>query len=103
LPAIHYKPAINKTVDIGLALGFLKNRISLDARYYSGRSTNQILSSPLPITSGVGSIIVNSGVLENSGMELILRGRPIETPGFKWDIALNVAHNSNKLISLSAG
>ena len=40
---------------------------------------------------------------ENSGIEIILRGRPIETSSFKWDIALNAAHNNNKLISLSSG
>ena len=102
LPAQHYKPAINKTLDLGLELSFLKNRISLDARYYSGKSKNQILVSPLPVTSGVGSVIVNSGVLENSGIEIIVRARPIETSNFKWDIAFNAAHNNNKLISLSA-
>ncbi|NWJ50889.1 MAG: SusC/RagA family TonB-linked outer membrane protein [Bacteroidetes bacterium] len=103
LPALHYKPAINNTADIGIELGFLKNRISLDARYYHGRSKNQILSSPLPTTSGVNSVIVNSGVLENSGVEFILKGKPIENKNFKWDIAFNFAHNSNKLLSLSSG
>lgn len=103
LPAQHYKPAINTTTDIGIELGFLKNRINLDARYYHGRSKNQILSSPLPTTSGVNSVIVNSGVLENSGIELILKGIPIENKNFKWNVALNFAHNSNKLLSLSSG
>ncbi|MEP7144322.1 MAG: SusC/RagA family TonB-linked outer membrane protein [Ferruginibacter sp.] len=103
LPAQHYKPQINKTADIGLELGFLKNRLGLDFRYYNGRSKNQLLTSPLPVSSGVSSAIVNSGVLENSGIEFIVRGRPIETRGFRWDVALNFAHNSNKLLSLSPG
>jgi iron complex outermembrane receptor protein len=103
LPGIHYKPQINYTTDIGMELGFLKNRLGLDVRYYNGRSKNQVLRSPLPVSSGVNSVLVNTGVIENSGIELILRGRPIETPGLRWDIAVNFAHNSNKLLSLSSG
>jgi iron complex outermembrane recepter protein len=103
LPAQHYKPAINKTTDIGITLGFLKNRINLDARYYNGRSINQILSSPLPTSSGVNSVIVNSGVLENSGIEFIINLTPITNDNFKWSLAFNFAHNSNKLLSLSPG
>lgn len=103
LPAQHYKPAINNTTDIGLSLGFLKNRINVDVRYYNGRSKNQILTSPLPLASGVSSVIVNSGVLENSGIEFIIKGRAIENKNFKWDVALNFSHNSNKLLSLSSG
>lgn len=103
LPAQHYKPAINNTFDIGFNLGFLKNRLNIDARYYHGRSRNQILSAPLPLTSGVASVVVNQGVLENSGVEFIIKGIPIQTINFKWDIGLNFSHNSNKLLSLSAG
>ena len=102
-PAQHYKPAINNTGDIGITMGFLKNRINLDARYYHGRSKNQILSSPLPISSGVSSVIVNSGVLENSGIEFIINGKPIESEKFNWDVTFNFSHNSNKLLSLSSG
>lgn len=103
LPAQHYKPAINNTFDIGLTLGFFKNRLNIDARYYHGRSKNQILSAPLPITSGVTSVVVNQGVLENSGGEFIIKGIPIENINFKWEVGLNFSHNSNKLLSLSAG
>ena len=103
LPALHYKPAINNTADIGINMGFLRNRINIDARYYHGRSKNQILSSPLPASSGVSAVVVNEGVLENSGFEVIIKGRPIENPNFKWDVALNLSHNSNKLLSLSSG
>jgi len=103
LPAKHYKPAINNTADFGINLGLFNNRLSLDARYYNGKSINQILSAPLPVSSGVSSVIVNAGALENSGFELIIKGKPVETTGFKWDLALNFAHNSNKLLSLSSG
>ncbi|SFD99449.1 iron complex outermembrane recepter protein [Chitinophaga sp. CF118] len=103
LPAINYKPQVNKTADFGVALGFLQNRINFDFRYYHGRATQQLLNSPLPISSGVSSIIVNTGVLENSGIEMILRARVVDQPHFKWDASLNMSNNRNRLLSLTEG
>ncbi|WP_143307050.1 SusC/RagA family TonB-linked outer membrane protein [Chitinophaga vietnamensis] len=103
LPALNFKPAINTTTDVGLVLGFMNNRINLDMRYYKGKSRNQILRSPLPSSSGVDNIVVNTGVLENSGMEMILRAKVIDRKDFQWDVALNLAHSNNKLLSLSDG
>lgn len=103
LPAINYKPQINKTADFGITLGFLRNRLNFDFRYYNGRAINQLLNSPLPQTSGVSSIIINTGVLQNSGIEMILRARIVDQPIFKWDLSLNMSQNYNRLISLSPG
>ncbi|HVW60071.1 MAG TPA: SusC/RagA family TonB-linked outer membrane protein [Puia sp.] len=103
LPATNYKPAINQTADFGVVLGFLRNRINLDLRYFRGRSKNQILNSPLPISSGVSGIVINTGVLENSGIEGILNIKAVDKPGFKWDISLNASHYSNRLLSLAQG
>ncbi|SEW44528.1 TonB-linked outer membrane protein, SusC/RagA family [Chitinophaga arvensicola] len=103
LPALNFKPAINSTTDFGVVLGFLNNRLNADFRYYKGKSRNQILSSPLPLSSGVSSIVVNTGVLENSGIELILRAKIIDQKSFGWDVSLNLAHSNNKLLSLSDG
>ncbi len=103
LPTRNYKPQINKTADFGVTLGFLKNRINVDFRYYHGRATNQLLNSPLPITSGVSSIIVNTGVLENSGTEMIVKARVFEQPAFSWDVSVNMSNNHNRLLSLTPG
>jgi iron complex outermembrane receptor protein len=103
LPALNFKPAINTTADFGLVLGFLNNRINADFRYYKGKSRNQILSSPLPLSSGMKGLVVNSGVLENSGIELILNAKVVSHKDFSWDVALNLAHNNNRLLSLSEG
>jgi iron complex outermembrane receptor protein len=103
LPAINYKPQVNKTADFGVSLGFLQNRISVDYRYYRGRATQQLLNSPLPVSSGVSSIIINTGVLENSGMEMILRARIVDQKRFKWDASLNMSNNHNRLLSLTEG
>ncbi len=103
LPAVNYKPQINKTADFGITLGFLKNRLNVDFRYYHGRAINQLLNSPLPASAGVSSIIINTGVLENSGLELMLKARVVDQKNFKWDMAINMSNNYNRLLSLSPG
>lgn len=103
LPAINYKPQVNKTADLGINLGFFQNRVNIDFRYYHGRAYQQLLNSPLPVSSGVSSIIVNTGVLENSGTELIVKARVVDKPGFKWDASLNLSNNHNRLLSLTKG
>ncbi|MGC4036579.1 MAG: SusC/RagA family TonB-linked outer membrane protein [Chitinophagaceae bacterium] len=103
VPAANYKPQINKTTDVGLNLGFLNNRVNLDLRYYHGRAIQQLLNSPLPISSGLSSIVVNTGVLENSGFEFIVRARVVDQSFFKWDVSLNGSKNNNRLLSLTPG
>lgn len=103
IPALHYKPQINKTADFGINLGFLKNRYNLDVRYYHGRSSNQIFNSPLPQSSGVTSAVISSGVIDNSGVDVTVRGKMVDTPLFKWDLGLNYSHNTNRLLSLAEG
>lgn len=103
LPALHYKPQINTTEDIGLTLGFLNDRFTVDMRYYHGLDKNQIITSPLPITSGVSSLYVSQGVLGNSGEEITVSAKIIDRPAIKWDLSLNLSHTNNKLISLPPG
>lgn len=103
LPAINYKPQINKTADFGVNLGFLRDRLNLDFRYYAGHSYNQVLSSPLPVSSGVNGIIVNTGVMQNSGLELSVKAKPVVSRVFTWEVGLNLSKNYNKLLSLTPG
>ena len=41
--------------------------------------------------------------MRNTGVELLLRGIPVQVRDFEWTTTLTLSHNSNKLISLSNG
>ncbi|MDP4130243.1 MAG: SusC/RagA family TonB-linked outer membrane protein, partial [Bacteroidota bacterium] len=49
------------------------------------------------------SIVVNTGVLENSGLEMILKARIVDQPAIKWDFSINLSNNYNRLLSLREG
>ncbi|PKG44030.1 SusC/RagA family TonB-linked outer membrane protein [Psychroflexus sp. MES1-P1E] len=96
-------PEQKKTWEIGLEMGFLKNRISFDFTYYNERTEDLI--TPVSVDPGTGytGTTVNAGELENKGIELLVNVRPIETEDFSWDVTVNFARNRNKLLSLIDG
>lgn len=93
----------NRPLDIGLDLGFFKNRINVTADVYQRKSSKLLLDAPLSPTSGFLSVRKNIGALENKGLELTLNLIPITTKNFTWDISFNYANNKNKITSLPDG
>lgn len=97
------KPARSQAFQAGINLAFLKNRITLDVTTYWMKSFNQILSNPLPISSGYSSITINTGSLANNGVEVVLSATPVKTSDFSWNIGINAAHARTKVLELSEG
>jgi hypothetical protein len=75
----------------------------LDVTYYERKTTNDILPTALSTTSGYSSVILNIGQLKNSGIEVLLTGKPIRTTDFNWNVSYNVAYNANKVVQLLPG
>lgn len=96
------KPETITTTEFGVELGFLENRIGLDVTYYDIQSKDQILDLDVASTSGYSSTVVNAGLMTNKGWEVMLHARPINKP-FTWDIVVNWAKNTNKVVELAAG
>ena len=103
IPPINLAPEQQDSYEIGLDLRFFNGRASLDFTYYDQRSFDQILQSPVPLSSGFSSLKFNTGELENKGVEIIVGGTPISKGDFSWDVHLNFAKNTNKLVSLTEG
>ncbi|TNV71684.1 hypothetical protein FGO68_gene11071 [Halteria grandinella] len=97
------QPQRSSSYEVGTQLAFFKNRLSLDFTYYTINSTNQILSGALPWSSGVNARIFNTGELQNQGFEVLLKASPIKQQNFEWNMGLNLAHNTNKVLALDKG
>ncbi|MGY0036819.1 TonB-dependent receptor domain-containing protein [Pedobacter sp. NJ-S-72] len=63
------KPELSKELEIGADLGFLNNRINLNATYYNSHTTNQTLSIATTPASGYNNALINVGEVQNSGYE----------------------------------
>ena len=85
--------------NVGLDLGFLKNRITLVTDWYHKKTTDLIYSKAIPLASGFATSIDNVGSIQNKGWEFEL-GANIINGRFRWNSTLNVATNKNKIIEL---
>jgi len=94
------KPEITTSREIGVELGFLNNRLSLNANYYNERHKNLIVQSNVAPASGYTFATVNAGVEENKGVELTLRGTPVRTQHFSLELFATYTKNNNKVLSL---
>jgi TonB-linked SusC/RagA family outer membrane protein len=87
-------------LNLGLELGFVKDRIFLTLNYFRNRSGNQLLEYRLPYTTGFTDIAQNfPALVQNTGFEFTLNTTNIESSGFKWTSSLNLTVPSNKLLS----
>jgi len=101
LPTQYGNPALKweetKTNNIGINIGLLKNRISIEADYYVKNTNNLIMSKPLPWymgTSGTGAVgnpNVNIGELQTKGWAFTINSTNISTSSFKWESSLNIS------------
>ena len=94
------KPEITTAYEVGLELGLLKNRLSLDASYYRNNSENQILAVPIAASSGFTSRVTNAGLVKNSGIEVALRGTPVKTTDLTWELYGTYTRNRNEVSGL---
>jgi len=98
------KPEFTTEKQIALDLGFLKNRITLKAAVYQSNTVNQTLPVQVSSTTGFTSALLNSGEMQNQGVEVDLNVTPIiSRSGLRWEIGTNFAYNKNKVLSLYPG
>jgi TonB-linked SusC/RagA family outer membrane protein len=87
-----------KTNNVGLNLGILNNRFTVEADYYAKKTNNLILNAVLPWymgTNGVGSLappLVNAGSLNTKGWNLTFVTTNISNKDFRWETNLNLSH-----------
>jgi iron complex outermembrane recepter protein len=79
------KPARKISKEIGAELRFLKSRVGLDISFYQDNTKNQILRIGTPSVSGVNSILINAGNIQNKGIELMIDAVPVRTKNFSWN------------------
>lgn len=85
--------------DVGLDMGFFDNRLNVTADYYYKKTNDLLQNVPTSRVTGFNSVLLNSGTLENKGVELSIES--VNTTGaLKWNTAFNISYNKNKVISL---
>jgi hypothetical protein len=105
------KPERTVTFEIGADLSFLKDRLGLNFTWYKSNSRDQIIPVAVSPTTGFSTLpgigssaaTLNAGEIENKGIELTVRGAPVKSKNFNWDITINFSANRNKILSIYPG
>ena len=94
-------PEFLTTTELGINLGFLNDRITLDASTYTTKTTDLITNQSTSATSGVSTLLTNLGAATTTGFEIDLGFTPIKASdfgdlGLKWEN--RIAYSTNKTI-----
>jgi hypothetical protein len=93
-----------KKMEVGLELGFLKDRITLSSSFYRNLSSNQLTGYALPAIAGFTQVNKNlNAVVQNKGWEFDMKTVNIISKGFRWTSSFNLTMNRNKLVSGANG
>lgn len=92
------------TYNVGIDYGMFNQRltVNLDAYY---RKTTDLLSTPT-ISAGQNfdnAMMLNAGTLENTGIEMAVNGKPVQTKDWYLELGVNAAYNKNKITELYGG
>jgi TonB-linked SusC/RagA family outer membrane protein len=86
----------------GIDIRFLKNRISLDAIYFSYIDGPQIFRNPISQTTGYTALFINAAKYATRGFEVALNGNPVKSKNFSWDVLLNWSTYKQTYLELPA-
>jgi TonB-linked SusC/RagA family outer membrane protein len=100
-PNPNLKPEFAKSSEIGTELTFLHDRLGIDATYYRKKTTDQIVQN-IRGSYATGFVLfnLNGATTENHGVELTLRGTPVQRRNFGWDFVANYDSHHGKVLFL---
>ncbi|MGV3504938.1 MAG: SusC/RagA family TonB-linked outer membrane protein [Adhaeribacter sp.] len=91
----------SKTVDLGLDLGLLDNKISVLFDYFDRRTSDLLTDLTLPSYIGFNSVRTNLGTYQNKGYEFTVSANVLSSPsGLNLSVGANASYIRNKILQL---
>uniref|UniRef100_UPI00258E472A SusC/RagA family TonB-linked outer membrane protein n=1 Tax=Hydrotalea sp. TaxID=2881279 RepID=UPI00258E472A len=81
----------------GVDIGLLNNRIEFNLDFYNKQTHNMLLPAPVPGRTGYTLQWQNLGRVDNTGVELQLSSKNINTKNFQWQTDFNISFNKNQV------
>ncbi len=97
------KPEFTTSTEIGAELGFLKERLFVDVTYFNSTTTNLINQRSLPGSTGYTVFFTNLGSTKQVGWEILVKGTPVQTKDWNWDLGINLTTTDSRTVSLTEG
>ena len=97
------KPERARELELGTDVEFLGGRLGLALTYFNKHVGDLILPKTVTPSSGFSTQLANVGVLENHGIELLLRTFNIRSSAFTWNSTITYATNHPIVTKVSDG
>ncbi|MDR1201727.1 MAG: TonB-dependent receptor [Tannerellaceae bacterium] len=94
------------TLDIGMDMGFLNNRLTVEADYFNKVTSDIIVQLPIPRLLGHATApFENVGKMLNRGVELNVNydNNSVNRDDFGWNIGMNMAYIYNEITKFRGG
>ena len=100
-PNRNLRPEFAHSYEIGTELGFLDDRLYVDATVYRKKTEDQIVNN-IRGSYATGFVLFNLNGAEtrSQGLEVTFRANPIDRPDFRWEIISNFDRSESKVLSL---
>ncbi|MCK3684660.1 SusC/RagA family TonB-linked outer membrane protein [Maribellus sp. YY47] len=97
----YLEPEFIESTEFGFEISMLRDRINLDATYYTQKNTNQIVNVRVPRSTGYTFAYVNAASFKNYGFETQLKLTPLVQLGeWKLNFTANYSYNNSEVLSI---
>jgi len=90
-------------LNVGVDMAFLNERVSVTLDAYSSKTTNMLVYETLAAATGFNTVLTNGGSMKNTGIELSVNARMVNTQDLKWDLGVNISRYKNSIIEVPNG
>lgn len=94
------RPEITTETEIGVDFRLWQGLFHIDLTYYERKSDDQIIQPRVTPVTGAILQTVNSGSVENKGLEALIRSNIIRRDDMAWEASVNMFGNRSKLTKL---
>jgi TonB-linked SusC/RagA family outer membrane protein len=100
------KPDSRSSIEAGVDLKFMRNRLGVDVTYFNYLDGPQIFNKGLTPTTGYNTLVTNAVKTRRQGWEVSVTGtaiKPKRAGAFGWDVMANWSSYKDKYAELPAG
>ncbi|WP_208644859.1 MULTISPECIES: SusC/RagA family TonB-linked outer membrane protein [Mucilaginibacter] len=98
LPNYFLKPFTLTETEVGTEMKFFNGRAGLDVAYFHRKTKNEILKGSLDVATGYNTRYIGTQSFQNNGIEVELKGTPVQTSSFSWSPSINFTYVKNKVL-----
>jgi TonB-dependent SusC/RagA subfamily outer membrane receptor len=91
------RPEKQTAVEGGIDATIFSNRIGVELSVYKQHTSDLLLTRTVALSTGFATRLENAAVLDNRGLELLVRATPVATSAINWNTTFTYSANRNEV------